>query len=51
MTFNDFIHKYKVKNIATSKLKIYQVLSSLCLSDLGLYLRDGLFSVHIGIVK
>ena len=26
MTFNDFIHKYKLKNEATKNLKIYQVL-------------------------
>ena len=50
MTFNDFIRKYKLKNKTTSKIKVYQVLSSLSLNDAGIYLRDGPFSSGIGIV-
>ena len=49
MTFNDFIKKYKLKNKATSNIKIRQVLSSLSLNDLGIYLRDGSFESDIGI--
>ena len=49
MSFNDFIHKYKLKIKATSNLKNYQVLSSLSLNDVGISLRDGPFSSDIGI--
>ena len=51
MTFNDFVHKNKLKNKATSNIKIQQVLSSLSLSDVGIYLRDGPFKSDIGIVN
>ena len=51
ITFNDFIKKYKLKNKATSNIKIRQVLSSLSLNDVGIYLRDGLFESDIGIVN
>ena len=51
MTFNDFIKKYKLKNEATSNIKIQQVLSSLSLNDVGIYLRDGPFESNIGIVN
>ena len=51
MMFNDFIKKYKLKDKATSNIKIQQVLSSLKLNDIGIYLRDGPFSTDIGIVN
>ena len=51
MTFNDFSKKYKLKNEATSNIKIQQVLSSLSLNDVGIYLRDGPFESDIGIVN
>ena len=51
MTFNDFIKKYKLKNKAISNIKIQQILSSLSLNDVGIYLRDGPFSSDIGIVN
>ena len=51
MTFNDFVQKYKVKNKATSNIKIQQVLSSLNVNDIGIYLRDGPFESDIGIVN
>ena len=51
MTFNDFVKKYNLKNKATSNIKIQQVLSSLSLKDVGIYLRDGPFSSDIGIVN
>ena len=51
MTINDFAHKHNLKNKAASNMKIYQVLSSLLLSDAGIYLRDGPFSNDIGIVS
>ena len=51
MTFNDFVHKYNLKNKATSNIKIQNVLSSLFLNDLGIYLRDGHFESDIGIVN
>ena len=51
MTFNDFIKKYKLKNEATSIIKIQQVLSSLSLKDVGIFLRGGPFESDIGIVN
>ena len=51
MTFNDFIKKYKLKNEATSNIKIQQVLSSISLNDVGIFLRDGPFEFDIGIVN
>ena len=51
MTFNGFIKKHNLKNKATSNIKIQQVLSSLSLNDIGIYLRDGPFEFDIGIVN
>ena len=51
MTFNDFVRKYDLKNKATSNINIQQVLSSLSLNDIGIYLRDGPFESDIGIVN
>ena len=51
MTFNGFIKKHNLKNKATSNIKIQQVLSSLSLNDIGIYLRDGPFESDIGIVN
>ena len=51
MTFNDFVRKYDLKNRATSKRKIEQVLSSLSLNDVGIYLRDGQFKTDIGVIN
>ena len=51
MTFNDFVLKHSLKNKATSNIKIQQILSCLGWSDVGIYLRDGLFSTDVGIVN
>ena len=51
MTFNDFIKKHNLKNKATSNIKIQNILSSLSLNDVGIYLRNGAFSSDIGIVN
>ena len=51
MTFNDFVHKYNLKNKATSNIKIQQVLCSIGLDNVGIYLRDGPFSSDLGIVN
>ena len=51
MKFNDFIKKYKLKNKATSNIKIQQVLNSIGLNNIGIYLRDGPFESDIGIVN
>ena len=51
MTFNDFIKKYNLKNKATSNIKIQQVLNSIGLNNVGIYLRDGPFESDIGIVN
>ena len=47
----DFIKEYNLKNKTTSNMKIQQVLSSLRLNDIGIYLRDGPFKSDIGIVN
>ena len=51
ITFNDFVKEYKIKNKATSNIKIQQVLNSIGLNNVGIYLRDGSFSSDIGIVN
>ena len=51
MNRNDFVHKQKLKNKAISNMKIYQILSSLSLNDVEIYLKDGLFSTDVGIVN
>ena len=51
LTFNDFIKKHNLRNKATSNIKSQQVLSSLSLNDVGIYLRDGPFKSDIGIVN
>ena len=51
MSFNDFVYKHNLKNKATSSIKNQQILSSLGLNDVDMYLRDGPFSNDIGIVN
>ena len=51
MTFNEFIKKHNLKNKATSNIKIQQVLNSIGLNNVGIYLRDGPFEFDIGIVN
>ena len=48
---NDFIKNYRLNNKATSNTKIQQILSSLGLNDVGIYLRDCPFSSDVGIVN
>ena len=50
-TFNEFIKKHNLKNKATSNIKIQQVLISIGLNNVNIYLRDGPFSSDIGIVN
>ena len=51
MTFSDFVHKTNLKNTTISNIKIQQILSSLGLNDVGIYLRKLPFSTDIGIVN
>ena len=51
ITFNDFIKKHNLKNKATSNIKIQQVLNSIGLNNVNIYLRDGPFSSNTGIVN
>ena len=51
MSFNDFVRKHNIKNKATSNIKIQQVLCSIGLNNIGIYLRDGPFESDIGIVS
>ena len=52
MTFNDFVYEHKLKNKATSNVKICEVLKKIGLDKkVGIYLRDGPFSSDIGIVN
>ena len=50
MLFIDFFSKTQIKKQYNIK-KNYQVLSSLSLIDVGIYLRDGPISTDIGIVS
>ena len=49
MFFNDFVKTYRLKNKATSDIEIHQVLSSLGLDKVDIYLKDGPFPSDIGI--
>ena len=51
ITFNEFIKKHNLRNKATSNIKIQQVLNSIGLNNVNIYLRDGPFSSDIGIVN
>ena len=51
ITFNDFIKKFNLKNKATSNIKIRQVLDSIGLDNVGIYLRDDTFKSDVGIVN
>ena len=51
MSFKYFVHNYDLKNKATSNLKFQQVLCSIGLNNLDIYLRDGPFESDIGIVN
>ena len=51
MSFNDFIHKYGSKKKATSNIKMHNILTSLSLSAVEIYLGDGAFSSDLGIVN
>ena len=47
MTFKDFNKENKSENNATSKIKVQQVLNSIGLHNVGIYLIDGPFSSDI----
>ena len=47
MPFNDFVHKLKLKNKTTWKIKKQQVPGSIGLNNVGIFLRDGPFSNDI----
>ena len=51
MTFNDFVHKNILRIKATSNMKIYQLLSSIDLNKVAIYVQDGPFESDTGIVK
>ena len=51
ISFNDFIRKCKLEIRAASIIKNYQVLSSLSMNDIGIFLRDGSFKTDIGVVN
>ena len=51
MSFKDFVRKHNLKNKATSNIKIRQVLCSIGLNNVGIYLRDGPFESDKGIVN
>ena len=52
MSFNDFVHKYNLKNKAISNIKLNEVLKKIGLdSKKRIYVRDGPFLTNIGIVN
>ena len=48
MSFNNFVHRYIIKNKATSNIKSYRVLSFVGLDIVDLYARDEPFSSVVG---
>ena len=51
MSFIELVREHNLTNKAASNKKIQQVLSSLSLNDVGIYLRDGPFTSDIGNVN
>ena len=51
ISFKDCVNKHNLRNKATPNIKIQQVLDSMRLNNVGIYLRDGPFSSDIGIVN
>ena len=51
MSFKDYVCEHELKNKATSNIKIQQVLDSIGLKNVGIYLRDGSFESNIGIIN
>ena len=51
MLFNDYVRKYNLKNKPKSNIKTQQVLSSIGLDNVDIYLRDRPFSSDVGIVN
>ena len=51
MMFNKFIKEFRIKNKATSNIKIKQILSSLSFNGVGIYLGDRLFESDVGTVR
>ena len=51
ISYKENILNNKLENKATSNIKSQQVLSSLSLIDVGIYLRDGPFPSDVGIVN
>ena len=45
ISFNDFFHKHKLKNEATSNLKIQNILGYIGLNNVEIYLKDRPFPV------
>ena len=51
ITFNDFVKKHNLKNKATSNIKLQQILNSIGLNNVNIYLRDGPFLSDVGILN
>ena len=51
MPFNDFLHKYKLNNKATSNIKNFQDLFFIRLENVDMNLRDGPFSSDVRIIN
>ena len=49
--FKEFIKKFNLKNKATTNIRFQQILCSIGLNDVGIYLPDGAFESDIGIVN
>ena len=51
MSFNDFVRKHNLKNLAKSNIKVQHVLCSIGLDNVGKNLRVGPFESDIGTVE
>ena len=51
LSFKEFVEKYRLKNEATSNVKIKEILDILKLNVPGIYMRDAKFTTDSGIVN
>ena len=51
LSFKDFVEKYRLKNEATSDIKIKEILKLMNITECGIYMRDDKFTTPAGIVN
>ena len=51
LSFKEFVEKYRLKNEATSTIKMEEILALMNISECGIYMRDDKFTTPSGIVN